>query len=124
MLKWFGKRANKDKVVLWMAPKQVKRVLLHQEQQIFHQQFFSPDCSPLDFTIWDKLAAAVGKDAPKNRQDLIQRIEGTWHNILDQDYVVRACNSAKERLRRVVDANGSYLKPVDLDQAAVGWEPE
>ncbi len=34
-----------------------------------------------------KLAAVICDDEPKNRQDLIDRIEGRWEDILDEEFV-------------------------------------
>ncbi len=48
---------------------------------------------------------------PKSRRDVIDKIEGTWDDILDQNYVVKTCEGAWDRLRRVVAAKGAYLKP-------------
>ena len=74
---------------------------------------FSPDASPLDFSIWSRLATAVGSTEPRNRQDLIDRIEGSWDDILDPSYIKKTCSAAWERLQRIVDACGGYLKPAE-----------
>ncbi len=47
---------------------------------------------------------------PRNRRDLVERIKGTWADILDPNYLVKTCEGAWDRLRRVVAAKGSYLK--------------
>ncbi len=57
----------------------------------------------------------MGKPAPKNREDLIQRLEETWRDILNVEYVTKVCAGVWERLGRVVDAEGSYMKPKDID---------
>ena len=33
------------------------------------------------------MAAVICDDEPKNRQDLIDRIEGRWEDILDEEFV-------------------------------------
>ncbi len=68
------------------------------------------DCNPLDFSFWAVLAANVCETAPRNRDELVERIEARWDNILDVSYVVKTCASAWKRLRRVVDVGGSYIK--------------
>ena len=70
----------------------------------------SPDCNPLDFSFWSVLASAVCDTAPKNRADLIQRIQDRWHEVLRPEFVVKTCKSAWDRLRHVVDAGGSYIE--------------
>ncbi len=77
--------------------------------------FFSPDANPLDFSIWARLAAAICDDVPKNRQDLIDRIQERWNSILDQDYVVRVCEAVPGRLRRIVEAKGDHIRPKDKE---------
>ncbi len=74
---------------------------------------FSPDCNPLDFSVWDRLAAAIGAKQSKNRQDLVGKVEGTWHQVLDPEYVVKICKGVWPRLRHVVAVNGGYLTPED-----------
>ncbi len=66
----------------------------------------------MDFSVWPRLAEAVCNTVPKNRADLVSRLEDRWHQVLDPDYVKKTCSAAWGRLRRVVDANGNYLKPV------------
>ncbi len=73
----------------------------------------SPDCSPLDFSVWERLASAVCDSESKNRQELVDRINNRWNSILDKNYLIKTCNAAWNRLRRVVGANGSYLKPTN-----------
>ena len=34
--------------------------------------------------------------------------------MLDKEYVVKCCRAAWDRLRRTVEAKGSYLKPKDI----------
>ncbi len=72
----------------------------------------SPDCNPMDFSIWAKLVSAVCKKEPKNRDHLVQRIEGMWLDLLDVDYVTKTCSAAWDRLRRVVEAEGDYIEAV------------
>ncbi len=48
--------------------------------------------------------------APSNRDELVERIEARWDNILDESYVVKTCASAWKKLRRVVDVGGSYIE--------------
>ena len=88
---------------------------------IFIRSFFlflffrlSPDASPLDFSIWNQLSRSVCDTVPKNREDLVQRLQQRWHDVLKVDYVKKTCSAAWDRLRRVVDANGEYLKPKDV----------
>ncbi len=50
---------------------------------------------------------------PQNRTELIKRLEDRWHQVPMPNYVVKTCSAAWDRLRRVVDANGGYLKPVE-----------
>ncbi len=68
----------------------------------------SPDCNPLDFSIWTRLVTAVCKTEPRNREDLIRRIKGMWASLLDAPYVVKTCAAAWDRLRAVVEAKGDY----------------
>ena len=68
-----------------------------------------PPSSP-DFSFWSVLASTVCDRVPKNKDDLVERIKAKWHDILKPDYVVRTCASAWDRLRRVVEAQGSYIE--------------
>ncbi len=54
---------------------------------------------------------SVCKTKPKNREDLVERIEGCWSEILEPSYLIKTCQGAWDRLRRVVAANGFYLRP-------------
>ena len=70
----------------------------------------SPDCNPMDFSVWAKLVSAVCKKEPKNREELVHRIEIMWKDILDEEYVIKTCSAAWDRLRRVRDAGGDYIE--------------
>ncbi len=72
----------------------------------------SPDCNPCDFSIWTMLVSAVCKTEPKNREDLVKRINSMWAGILDPCYLVKTCAAAWDRLRAVVDAKGDYSESV------------
>lgn len=61
--------------------------------------FFSPDCLPLDFSIWARYAAAVGDTKPKNRADLVQRLEQRWEDVLNPEYITKCCSAAWDTLR-------------------------
>ena len=70
----------------------------------------SPDCNPMDFSIWAKLVSAVCKQEPKNREHLVQKIKGMWMDLLDEDYVIRTCSAAWDRIMCVVEAEGNYIE--------------
>ena len=59
------------------------------------------------------MARAVCDTVPQNRAELVGRLQERWHNVLKPDYVKKTCSAAWNRLRRVVDADGGYLKPVE-----------
>ncbi len=77
---------------------------------------FGHDCLPLDRTIWAKLVPAMSNAKQRNRQELIQRIEGSWHKMLDEEYVIKTCKraTATRRLHHVVAADSSYIHAVHL----------
>ncbi len=73
----------------------------------------SPDCNPLDFSLWAALAKAVTEQGvPKNRQELITRLEQVWPQVLESSYVKNTCRAAWDRLQRVVDARGGYIERI------------
>lgn len=49
---------------------------------------------------------------------LVDRLKAKWKMILNKEYVVKICMVAWDRLRRVVDAYGGYLKPNDLAESS------
>lgn len=69
----------------------------------------------LDFSIWAKYAAAVEDTRPKNRQDLVNRLERSLPEVPDQEYVPKVCQAAWDRLRRIVAAKGTCLTPKNVD---------
>ncbi len=94
---------------------QGKHVLREPEHVCFSSfLIFSPDCYSLNFSIWAKLAAAVGVSKPKNMNDLIWRLKHMQEDVLDKDYVVIACSGAWDCLRRLVSAKGDYIKPKNV----------
>ncbi len=58
----------------------------------------------------------MGDTRPRNRQDLVERLETRWKEVLDADYIQKVCEAAWDRLRRIKEAKGSYLKPKDVDR--------
>ncbi len=56
----------------------------------------------------------MGDTKPKNRADLVERLEQRWVDVLNPEYIVKCCSAAWNRLWRCVEAKGSYLKPVDI----------
>ncbi len=81
----------------------------------------SPDANPMDFsllaslaaaTTGSRLAASTGSAVPKNRTELVRKLEGTWHETLMPDYLKRCCSSAWDRLRRIVAAEGGYKERI------------
>ena len=73
----------------------------------------SPDANPLDFSFWSQLARAIkNKSVPKNREDLIRRLEGTWHQVLEPNYVEKTCLPAWDKLRRIVAVDGGYIERI------------
>ncbi len=62
--------------------------------------------------IWAKLVSTMSKKGPKNRDHLVQRIEGMCLDMLDVDYVTKTCSATWDRLRRVVEAKGDYIEAV------------
>lgn len=69
---------------------------------------------PLDFSIWERLAATVYKTEPRNGNDLIKRLEEAWHDVLYPPYVTRTCHAALERLRHIVNVKGGCLMSIDV----------
>ncbi len=73
----------------------------------------SPDCNPMDFSLWAALAKAVtAQGVPKNRTELITRLEEVWPQVLEPSYVKNCCRAAWDRLQRVVDAHGGYIERI------------
>ena len=54
---------------------------------------------------------------PKNHANLVRQLEDRWIEVLDSNYVVKCCATAWDRLRRIVDANGNYIRPKDVDNS-------
>ena len=48
---------------------------------------------------------------PKNRADLVSRLEERWMDVLDVEYVR---NAGWDSLRRIVVSDDGYLKPKDV----------
>ena len=72
----------------------------------------SPDCNPLDYSGWNELVRAVCATTPKSRDDLVQRLEGSWHQVLNRSYIIKTCAIAFDRLRHVVEADGAHIEAV------------
>ncbi len=81
----------------------------------------SPDANPLDFSFWNALAAAAtgptgsksgGSTVPQNRAALIRRLQERWEEVLEPSYVRKTCQSAWNRLRRIVACKGGYIERI------------
>ena len=70
----------------------------------------SPDANPLDFSFWSVLANKICDRELKNRDELIQRIQKNWFDILERDYVAKSCSSVWRRLQRIVAMDGHYFE--------------
>ncbi len=56
----------------------------------------------------------MGDTRPRNRQDLVNRLEERWLDVLDTEYIKKVCSAAWSRLRLIVDSKGGYIKPKDI----------
>jgi len=70
----------------------------------------SPDCNPMDFTVWDSLSEKVYADRTKvfTENELKDRIREKWNEIPQAE--IRKCISSwKKRLRAVCNQDGGHI---------------
>ena len=69
----------------------------------------SPDLNPLDYCIWNELAQAIKWDIVTSRETLILALKRAVRNIR-QDVILESCASWTNRLYRLSQEEGNYLK--------------
>ncbi|CAM4828437.1 unnamed protein product [Rotaria magnacalcarata] len=69
----------------------------------------SPDLNPLDYSIWDELANAIDWNKVKSKSTLIQQLNSSFKKIRES-VVFESCASWTNRLYRVYQNNGNYLR--------------
>lgn len=69
----------------------------------------SPDCSPLDFSIWGYVESRACANPHPNVDSLKASVEAEWANM-DKDYVVKVCRAFRPRLEAMVDCNGDHFE--------------
>lgn len=57
-------------------------------------------------------AAMVCITAHGNRQELIRQLENRWLDVLTLEYIKKTTTSTWGKLRRIVDAKGSYIEDI------------
>ena len=71
---------------------------------------YSPDCTPLDFFVWNELERIMGPQREPNVDSLERAVRRAWTR-LDQDAIRRACmHAAPNRLRLVVQEEGGPIE--------------
>lgn len=70
----------------------------------------SPDCNPMDYSIWDSLSEKVyrGRNTAFNEEELKDAIKEKWREI-SQAEVRKTILSWKKRLRAVCDVSGGHI---------------
>ncbi|CAM4980305.1 unnamed protein product [Rotaria socialis] len=69
----------------------------------------SPDLNPLDYSIWDELANAISWNKAKSKTILIQQLKSSINKVRES-VVFESCASWTNRLYRVYQNNGNYLR--------------
>ncbi|CAM4772621.1 unnamed protein product [Rotaria magnacalcarata] len=69
----------------------------------------SPDLNPLDDSIWDELANAISWNKVKSKTTLIQQLKSSINKVRES-VVFESCASWTNRLYRVYQNNGNYLR--------------
>lgn len=69
----------------------------------------SPDLNPLDYSIWDELALHIKWDRVTSKQTLINELKRSVNRIR-QDVVFESCATWSNRLHRMANNNGEYLR--------------
>ncbi|CAF2046656.1 unnamed protein product [Rotaria magnacalcarata] len=69
----------------------------------------SPDLNPLDYSIWDELANAISWNKVKLKTTLIQQLKSSINKVRES-VVFESCASWTNRLYRVYQNNGNYLR--------------
>ena len=69
----------------------------------------SPDCSPLDYYVWSVVEAEVNSKPHNTIDSLRNSIEEEMLN-LDRETLASACASFRNRLERVIEADGGHIE--------------
>jgi len=69
----------------------------------------SPDLNPLDYCIWNELAQAISWNTVTSKKTLIVALKRAVREI-SQDVVFESCSSWTNRLYRLSQDEGNYLK--------------
>ena len=69
----------------------------------------SPDLNPLDYCIWDEFVKVINWNKVTSKTTLIQELKKTVKKIR-KDIVFESCNSWTNRLYRMSQNNGDYLR--------------
>ncbi len=69
----------------------------------------SPDCAPLDYSIWDRVAGVACREDAPNIHTLKHWVNKAWRD-LGADYVRRVCRGFRRRLEVVINAEGGCIE--------------
>ena len=69
----------------------------------------SPDLNPLDYCIWDEFVKAINWNKVTSKATMIQELKKAVKKIR-QDVVFESCSSWTNRLYRMSQNNGDYLR--------------
>ncbi len=69
----------------------------------------SPDLNPLDYSIWDELVNAIDWNKVKSKTTLIQQLKSSVKKVRES-VVFESCNTWTNRLYRVSQNDGNYLR--------------
>lgn len=68
----------------------------------------SPDLNPLDFSIWWHIESRACSVRHSNIEDLQRSVNKEW-KAMKSNYVVKVCQSFRDRLEAVINANGGQI---------------
>ncbi|CAF5222457.1 unnamed protein product [Rotaria magnacalcarata] len=69
----------------------------------------SPDLNPLDYCIWDELAHQVNWETVRSKKTLINEVKRAVRKV-SVDVVFESCSSWTNRLYRLSQVKGNYLR--------------
>ena len=69
----------------------------------------SPDCSPLDYSIWSHVERKACKGRHSSITALKRSVNRVWNRI-DKPYVRKVCGRFRSRLMRVIATDGGHFE--------------
>lgn len=70
----------------------------------------SPDLNPMDFTVWGQMKEKVYSVAINNEEQLRQRIENAFNDLMVENKLSNVLFSLEKRLRQCIRANGGHFE--------------